>query len=289
MSTVNRGIQQHYARGGLGEAILAALAAAGKNLDRLKPEDLAPVDEFHVGRAEATRDLAKKIGLTKDMHVLDMGSGIGGPARYLASEYGCRVTGIDLTEEYVNVARMLTQRLGLSDLVTFHHGSALDLPFAPALFDVIWTQHAAMNIPDKARLYAEAFRVLKPGGRLALYDILSGPAGPVHFPVPWARSPETSFLLTPDELRRHLHDAGFEVTHWRDYTEAGLAWFTAAAAKLGQGPLPALGIHLLLGAEYPAMARNQVRNLREGRIVVAQVTGEKPGPAPGTRIAAARP
>jgi ubiquinone/menaquinone biosynthesis C-methylase UbiE len=139
------------------------------------------------------------------MRVLDVGSGLGGPARCIAGEFGCRVTGVDLTDEYVRAAAMLAERVGLSNLVTYHQGDALDLPFPEATFDVVWTQHTAMNIRDKAALYREMFRVLTPGGALAIYDILAGPVTPVHFPVPWARVPETSFLITPDELHRFLN------------------------------------------------------------------------------------
>ncbi len=273
--SIDRKVEQHYTKADLGASILAALEKSGKDINRLKPEDLEPVDEFHVRRREATRELAREVGLMKDMYVLDVGSGIGGPARNIAQEFGCRVVGIDLTEEYCSVARMLAERVGLSHLATFRHGNALDLPFPDATFDVVWTQHAAMNIPDKARLYAEAYRVLKPGGALALYDVLAGPSGPVHFPVPWAQSAETSFLVSPEELRRFIEAAGFRVASWRDRTGPALTWFTDLAAKIQRGGLPPLGIHLLLGPDHPIMARNQVQNLKEGRIVLAEVVARK--------------
>ena len=186
-------IQQHYTRPDLGDTILSALAATGKDLDHLTLEDLAPVDEFHVRGRQATIELAQQLPLDADTHVLDVGSGLGGASRYLALTYGCRVTGLDLTEAYCRVAQILADRLGLGSRVTYHHGSAVTMPFDDASFDVIWTQHAAMNIADKSTLYGEIRRVLRPGGVFACYDILAGPGGTPHFPVPWAREPSFSF------------------------------------------------------------------------------------------------
>ncbi len=204
------GVQDHYSKSDLGGAILAALQRRGKDIDNLQLADLEAVDEFHVRGREATRELARRAGVDARSQVLDVGCGIGGAARTLAHEFGARVTGIDLTDEYCRAATMLTERVGLAERVTFRQASALDLPFPDASFDVVWTQHAAMNIPDKPRLYGECSRVLKPGGMLAIYDILAGPTSPVHFPVPWARAPETSFLVTPVELRALVEAAGLQ-------------------------------------------------------------------------------
>ncbi|HEY0826369.1 MAG TPA: methyltransferase domain-containing protein [Ramlibacter sp.] len=272
---VNDAIQTHYTRSDLGGAILTALEKAGKDLDRLTPEDLAPVDEFHVRGRKATLELARAAGLDGAKRVLDVGSGVGGTSRCLAKEFNCRVTGIDLTGEYCRAATLLTARTGLADLVDYREGDATQLPFQDASFDVVWSEHAAMNIPDKARLYREMSRVLRPGGTLAIYDILAGPSGPVVFPVPWARTPETSFLVRPDELRSLLEAAGFTVTNWSDTTDAARAWFVSLAEKIGKEGLPSLGFHLLLGPDFSAMAQNQRRNLEEGRIVLAQVVARK--------------
>lgn len=274
-NTLNNNITQHYTRQGLGDVILAALGKAGKDVDNLKPEDLAPVDEFHIRGREATLELAREAGLGPDTHVLDVGSGVGGPSRCLAQEFGCRVTGIDLTEEYCRVAQMLAQRIGLSNLVTYRQGDALALPFADEAFDVVWTQHTAMNIPDKVTLYREMLRVLKSGGMLAIYDILAGPVSPIHFPVPWARQPEASHLVTTEELRTLLKKSGFTIASWKDTTDVARIWFTNVAKKIQQSGLPPLGFHVLLGADFQAMAQNQRRNLEEGRIVLAQVVARK--------------
>ena len=273
--SLNEDIQQHYARSDLGTAILAALADAGKDVNHLKPEDLAPVDEFHIRGRQATLELARAVGLDTTKQVLDVGSGIGGPSRCIGREFGCRVTGIDLTDEYCRVATMLAERVALSHLVSYRRGDALNLPFPDENFDVVWTQHVAMNIPDKATMYREVHRVLKPGGVLAIYDILSGPAGEVLFPVPWARLPETSFLVTPDQLRQLLKETGFEISSWEDTTAAAEEWFASLARNIQQSGLPPLGFHVLLGPDFQVMAQNQRRNLEEGRIVLAQVVARK--------------
>lgn len=272
---VNEAIQTHYTRADLGDVILAALEKAGKNVNRLSPEDLAPIDEFHIRGRAATLELAQAAGLDATKRVLDVGSGVGGTSRCLAKEFGCRVTGIDLTDEYCRAAEMLSAKTGLAHLVDFRQGDATNLPFDDCTFDVVWTEHVAMNIPDKTRLYKEMHRVLNPGGTLAIYDVLAGPSGPVLFPVPWARTPDTSFLVQPDELRKLLAQAGFTVTDWSDTTEAARAWFVSLAERIRKGGFPSLGFHVLLGADFQSMAQNQGRNLQEGRIVLGQVVARK--------------
>lgn len=272
---INEAIQTHYTRADLGDVILTALEKAGKDVNRLTPEDLAPIDQFHIRGRAATLELARAAGLDATQHVLDVGSGVGGTSRCLAKEFGCRVTGIDLTDEYCRAAAMLSAKTGLSHLVDYRQGDATKLPFDDQAFDVVWTEHVAMNIPDKTRLYKEMHRILKPGGTLAIYDVLAGPSGPVLFPVPWARTPDTSFLVSPDELRTRLEEAAFTVTDWSDTTEAARAWFVTLAEKIQKEGFPSLGFHLLLGADFKAMALNQGRNLQEGRIVLAQVVAKK--------------
>ncbi|HXG24091.1 MAG TPA: methyltransferase domain-containing protein [Chthonomonadales bacterium] len=272
---VNEAIQTHYTRLDLGKVILAALEKAGKDVNRLTPEDLAPIDEFHIRGRAATLELARAVGLDSTKHVLDVGSGVGGTARCLAKEFGCHVTGIDLTEEYCRAATMLSAKIGLADLVNYRQGDATSLPFDDGSFDVVWTEHVAMNIPDKPRLYREMHRVLKPGGTLAIYDILAGPGGPVLFPVPWARTPESSFLATPDELRMLLEKSGFKVMVWSDTTDAARVWFVALAEKIRKEGMPPLGFHVLLGSDFQVMAQNQRCNIEEARIVLAQVVAKK--------------
>lgn len=272
---INEAIQTHYTRADLGDVILTALEKAGKDINHLTPEDLAPIDQFHIRGRAATLELARAAGLDASKHVLDVGSGVGGTSRCLAKEFGCRVTGIDLTDEYCRAASMLSAKTGLAHLVDYRQGDATKLPFDDQTFDVVWTEHVAMNIPDKTRLYKEMHRVLKPGGTLAIYDVLAGPSGPVLFPVPWARTPDTSFLVSPTELRTLLEEAAFTITDWSDTTEAARAWFVTLAEKIQKEGLPSLGFHLLLGADFKVMAQNQGRNLQEGRIALAQIVARK--------------
>ncbi|TMJ52792.1 MAG: class I SAM-dependent methyltransferase [Alphaproteobacteria bacterium] len=257
-------VETHYSRGGLYDTILAAVKAAGKDIDQQTPDDLAPVDEFHGGQRPATIRLAELVGFTGTERVLDVGSGLGGPSRFLAWRYGCRVSGVDLTAEFVQVAELLTEKTGLVGRVDYRQGSALDLPFEDVTFDVVWSQNVAMNIADRDPLYGEMHRVLKPGGKLALQEVAAGPGGPPHYPVQWARTPDISFLYSQSATRAKLETAGFRVLAWQDTTEAALA---SAVARAGAavGPPPALGTHLIIGADWQAMFRNSARNLEERR------------------------
>ena len=260
----NNPVETHYTSGDLGEAILAALKAAGKDVDHLTPDDLAPVDEFHGGQRLATVRLAELVGFSGTERVLDVGSGLGGPSRYLAWRYGCHVSGVDLTAEFVRVAEMLTRLTGLVGKVDYRQGNALALPFEDMSFDVVWSQNAAMNIADRERLYREMRRLLKSGGKLALQEVAAGPGGPPHFPVQWAREPGISFLLSQTATRSTLEAARFRVVTWEDTTEPALQSAAARARNAGGAP-PALGTHLLLGADWQAMFRNSARNLEERR------------------------
>ncbi len=267
-------LNTHYGRHGLGDAILAGLRAAGKDLSRLAPDDLAPVDQFHARGKEATLELVRLAGLESRMYVLDVGGGLGGPARTLAAELGCRVTVLDLTQEFCRVGAELTARTGLSDRVVFQHGNALDMPFADGNFDVVWTQHSSMNIGDKERLYRDIHRVLRPGGVLALHEIMGGSNAPIHFPVPWARDPAVSFLRPAQEVRALIAATGFREIAWVDVSAPSLEWFRQRAARAPATP-PPLGLHLLLGSDSGPMFRNQVRNLEEDRIAVIQAVWAK--------------
>jgi ubiquinone/menaquinone biosynthesis C-methylase UbiE len=259
----------HYAQDRLLERILDALIRAGKDTQHLTIDDLAPVDEFHSRRRRATEELAQMLAPRASDHVIDIGSGIGGPSRYLAATYGCRVSGVDLTPAFVSTATALTERVGLADRVDFRQGSALDLPFPDASFDLAWSQNVAMNIQDRPRYYAEMFRVLKPGGRLAVQDVAQGPGGDVIVPVMWASRPELSFLHTPENTQSMLEAAGFEVLQWVDASDAALAEAAAEREQVrAAGGPPLLGIHVIVGPSAREKMRNGQRNQEERRTLL---------------------
>jgi MPBQ/MSBQ methyltransferase len=263
-------IARHYGVSGLLEAILEGLQAQGKDLERLTPQDLAPVDEFHIRGREATVELAQLAEARPGLRVLDVGSGLGGSARFLAAEHGCHVTGVDLTPEYCEAASALSKLAALDDRTEFRCAGALEMPFDDESFDLAWTQHAQMNIEDKPSLYREIARVLRPGGRFAFHDILAGPGGPPHFPVHWAEQPEMSFLIAPDALRDLLERSGFRVLAWRDTTEIASQWYLNAWEQRRATGAPPLGLHLLMGQTAPAKFSNVAKNLVEERIAVFQ-------------------
>ncbi len=271
----DRSVGAHYGRGDLATRILEALRAAGKDPDALTTEDLTPVDQLHARGRGATLELARLAGITPGMRVLDIGGGLGGPARTLASEFGCTVEVLDLTEEFCRAGEALTVRTGLDDRVSFRHGDALEMPYPDACFDAAWMQHSSMNIPDTERLYREIHRILRPGGRLALHEILAGPVSPIHLPVPWARDPTLSHLRSPEKVRALLEDAGFEELAMLDETAPALRWYRERLAPT-PGESPPLGPHLIFGRDFGQMSRNQVRNLSERRISVIQASFERP-------------
>jgi len=250
----------------LAGVIAEQLRSSGRDREALKADDLSVVDEFHIRGRKATLELAAEMRLDRDSEVLDIGSGIGGPARTLAEAYGCHVTGIDLTQAFCDAAKVLSAWVDLADRVAFRQGDATDLPFADDRFDAAMTIHAAMNIPAKDRMYEEARRVVKPAGIFAVYDVLKGEGGDVLFPVPWAREPSISYLATPEETRSLLDDAGFTVLREWDSTEESQHFFEAMNALMAEtGKSPVLW-RAFLGDEFPQMARNQVRNVTERRI-----------------------
>lgn len=262
MIDVLDGVRDHYRATGLIERLKTALAAFGPEEQRLTPQQLATLDQFHTRGLAATVELAKLAGITADMSVLDVGSGVGGPARFLAATYGCQVTGVDLSEPFVDAARYLTERTGQSELVSFETASALELPFDDGHFDVVLLQHVAMNISDRARLYREIRRVLKSGGRFAIFDVVLNSGDP-HYPVPWARTPATSFLLTAAATREAIEPAGFRTLAWQDDSEAANAWFAKLRAS-GRPPSPNLGV--VMGPDFVQLSGNLGRNLMEGRL-----------------------
>ena len=257
-------VAAHYGRSKLEESILAAVRREGKDPAKLAAADLAAVDEFHVGGLEATQELAGQMELRPGLRLLDVGSGLGGPARYFASEHGCKVTGIDLTQEFVDAARSLTQRVKLDTLADFRQGSALQMPFAPDTFEGAYMIHVGMNIADKAGIFREVRRVLKKGGLFAVFDIARTGEGAIRFPVPWAISAESSFVARVKDYRDALEGAGFRVEKERGRRAFSIEFTERIMARMAQSGPPALGLHLLMGEQAPVMARNMLAMMKEG-------------------------
>lgn len=273
-----RAIDDQYGADNLEERILAAFREHGKDVSALTREDIAAFEEFHIRGRDATRELAQLADVQAHSDVIDIGSGVGGPARTLAAEYGCSVTGVDLVEEYCRTAEVFTDMVDLSDQVTFQQGNALDLPVADASFDVAWLQHMTMNVEDKQTLMDEAHRVLRTDGRLALYEICAGPGGDTIFPVPWAEHAGLSFLASADELQDFITASGFEQVAWQDVTPESTEWFRNKLEQLQSHPADAptpLGLNLLLGETAPVLMKNTLRNLEEDRIEVIQAVYDR--------------
>ena len=269
--TTEQIVAQHYAHGSLEAALLDGLRRSGKNAERIDPDDLAPADEFHIGGRQATVEFADQLGLRPGMELLDIGSGIGGPARYFAHHRKCRVTGIDLTDEYVRVAGALSERTGLAGSLKFVQGSALALPFPPASFDGAYMLHVGMNIGEKATLFGQVKRVLKPGGLFGVYDVMRIGAGELAFPVPWARTAESSFVASTDDYRRLLREAGFTVQKERERRAFAIEFFKKMQARVAESGLPPLSLHIVMGADFRDKVGNLVANLENGLVAPTEM------------------
>lgn len=257
--------EHHYSTGLTRENIERALRAAGKNPGELSPADLAPLEDFHSLGRIATLQLIQLADVTAEDRVLDAGTGIGGTARLLAADVGCHVTAIDLTAEYCETAEWLNTAAGLSSRIDVRRADVTELPFADGTFDVVISQHVQMNVADKARLYAEARRVLTPGGRLALWDVTAGPEEPIRFPVPWATDPRDSHLITSADLREVTTRAGFAITAWNDLTDTA----TQAMRAFFAAPANPLGLHVFV-PDFATKAANLVANAEHNRIRLIQ-------------------
>ena len=255
----------HYTGSGLVSAVTEALEREGLGAGTLAIDDVGAIAEFHTAGRAATLALADAAGLREGMRVLDAGCGAGGPALVLASQYGCSVTGVDLTPEFCRLAELFAERTALSDRVTIVEANVLELPFEDASFDAVWTMHVQMNVEDKPRLYGELRRVLVPGGTLAFWDIVRGDnREPLTFPVPWASEAGQSFVAGYDELREHVRAAGFEERLAEDGTDEAHAFMAMMEERFADGP-PPLAVHLIV-PNAPAKLAGFSENLRAGKL-----------------------
>ena len=264
MSQFQSPVEEHYYQDGIFEKILKLLKEQGK--ERITREDITQVDEFHVRGAAVSVELAEEAGFDKNTRVLDVGCGIGGPARMLAAKFGCKVTGIDITEEFIRTAKLLSRETGLDEQTEFITGNALQLPFNNESFDVVWTQHAQMNIKDKGTFYSEISRVLKKGGRFIYYDIFSINHEPLYFPVPWAMNGSLSFLMTTNELNGLLTELGLLEITAKDETMEAIQFFKQMKERSAKEGPPGPGMYILMGKNTNEMLAGLVRNINEKKI-----------------------
>ena len=265
-------VQAHWTRPGVLARIDAVLTELGHDPQKVDPDTLAAVEHLHSGGLATTRDQAERVTLTRDSRVLDVGCGIGGPARYLAQKYGCRVDGIDLTPELIETGQVLSKRCGLADRVMLQLGNALDLPHADQTFDVVWCQNVTMNIADKARFLAGVYRVLKPGGVFTSTEFSVGPGGDIIFPVPWAYDASISFLDPEGVMRAQFQTAGFCIRDWSNYSDCVVQNYD----RMLNSPPNKLTNRLVFGDDTHERQRNAQRNLKERRIIYWMITAERP-------------
>ncbi len=272
----NHAISEHWGTGDVFARILQAMEAAGIAPEMATMEQLAPVDHFHARGFPATIELGDRLPIESGHHLVDIGCGIGGPARYLAERFGCRVSGIDITAPFVEAANKLTALLKMDDQVAVELGDGHYLPFQDGIFDGGYTQHVTMNVEDRAQFFSEAFRVLKPGAYFALTEHGLGPNGDPHYPLPWSEDGRGAFLCTPSETARFLETAGFVDIEAENTGPKYLAGYKRAMELAARGELPAFGVHILLGETAPEKTRNAARNIEEQRTHPIQVVCRKP-------------
>lgn len=273
--TNEKAIADHWARGDVYALIVSALRKMSKSLDALTVEDLAPVDHFHARGLPATVELADRLPIKAGQYVVDIGCGLGGPARYIAKRFQCKVSGLDITEPFVEAANKLSALLRMEDQVTIEHGDGQRLPYADASFDGAYTQHVTMNVADRPKFFAEAYRVLKPGAFFALTEHGLGAKGNPHYPLPWSADGSGAYLVTPSETRAFLEAAGFKDILVEDVGVKYVAGYKTVIEKAEKGVLPPLGTHILMGDTALQKTRNAARNIEEGRTHPIQLVCRK--------------
>ena len=269
-------VAEHYTHGQLLNRILSGVEAIGKTPETVTVDELAPVDEFHIGGRRASEDFIGQMGLTADDHTLDIGCGIGGTSRFVATQFGCRVTGIDLTPEFISTGQSLCNWVGLSTQVELYEGDATEMPFTDGCFDAAFMLHVGMNIPDKAKLFTEAYRVLKPGAAFGVYDVMLTSDEALTYPVPWSTTPDTSALATKEQYVESIEQAGFKITGIRDRREFAAEFFAETRKRMEEaGGAPPLGVHIAMGDSAPVKITNMVENIAMGRVSPIEIVASR--------------
>jgi len=267
MAPENDAVRQRYAIDGILDRVTRFLRERGVDPQRPTYQDFFPFDQLHGRGIQATRDHIERARIESRMHVLDLGCGVGGASRVIASTCGCRVTGVDLTLQFVEIARELTRRCGMTDGIEFRQGDALHLPFAEGTFDHVWCHAVTMNIPDKRMLASEVARVLKSGGRFSCYEMAQGPGGALIFPLPWATDTSASFLVTPSEMRRALEDGGLRVIEQNDISELNIEYAKETRTRAERGEPPLNANYVVMGSDFVERLKNASKCAIEGRVV----------------------
>ena len=258
-------LETHYSARDIEARILAGIRAAGLNPEqRLSPEALGALDHFHTGGLQASRELLELARIRAEHCVLDIGAGLAGGARLLASAVGCRVDCLEMSPDYCAGAVLLNRLTGLEDRIKVHRGSALELPFPDGSFDVVWMQNVGMNIADKRKLYGEIARVLKPGGRYVFQEMAAGDVVTSYFPLPWATDPADNFLVSAEQMRALLGGCGFITELFEDISDTDFSRSVANSTPAGPGQL---GLAVFVD-NLARKAGNARRSLEEGQVRV---------------------
>ncbi len=275
MTTIEQQVAQHYSHGALEGVITNGLEKLSETSQASSVELLASVDEFHIGGRPATKAMTEQLCLHSDHSVLDIGCGLGGTARHIATDYGCSVSGVDLTPEYIEVGNTLNQRLGLEGKIDLAVASALNMPYEDAVFERATMIHVGMNIDDKSALFAEIHRVMQADGLLGIYDVMRMDSAPLTYPVAWASGEATSFVATIQEYRDALEANGFEILDEEIKRQLALDFFQAIKDRLANGGPPPLGLHIVMGQQAPVKVANMNTNVQKGLIAPVQILARR--------------
>ena len=269
-------VSTHYQHGSLIKVIEEGFNHQGKTPSDISLDDMSVIDEFHIGGRQASEEFLDQLQLQERSLVLDVGCGLGGPARFVASRFGCLVSGIDLTHEYVDTGNILSNWVGLDKKVVLQQGSAMTLPFPDGQFDAAYMMHVGMNIVDKKSLFVEVFKVLKPDGIFGIYDVMQIGSGEMQYPAPWAASKNTSSLASPQDYQTGLKEAGFNILATRERGDFAIEFFENMKRRMAETIAdPALGLHVLMGDDAKTKVANVLQSIKEGSIAPVELIAQR--------------